>query len=174
MEKMKKCKVCGADIAKSAKACPQCGAKNKKPIFKKWWFWVIVFIIAVGAVAGGGDKPANAPAKQEEAQKPDPVVVSVADLMSALDTNPLNASKTYKGAYVEATGYLANIDSDGKYITLAPKSNGIALPPVMCYITEKQVDTVAGLQIGQEITVTGEINDVGEVIGYSLDADAIK
>lgn len=28
--KIIKCKVCGADIAKSAKSCPSCGAKNKK------------------------------------------------------------------------------------------------------------------------------------------------
>lgn len=33
MAKMKKCATCGADIASSAKACPKCGATNKKPIF---------------------------------------------------------------------------------------------------------------------------------------------
>ena len=31
MSKMIKCKTCGADIASSAKSCPGCGAKNKKP-----------------------------------------------------------------------------------------------------------------------------------------------
>lgn len=45
---MVKCKVCGNDIAENAKVCPQCGAKNKKPIYKKWWFWgIIVFIIII-------------------------------------------------------------------------------------------------------------------------------
>ena len=34
-EKMKKCKACGAEIASSAAVCPKCGAKNKKPIYKK-------------------------------------------------------------------------------------------------------------------------------------------
>ena len=29
--KMKNCKTCGANMAKKAKICPQCGAKNKKP-----------------------------------------------------------------------------------------------------------------------------------------------
>lgn len=29
MDKMTKCKTCGADIAKSAKVCPACGAKQK-------------------------------------------------------------------------------------------------------------------------------------------------
>ena len=30
---LKPCKACGKEMAKSAKACPHCGAKNKKPIF---------------------------------------------------------------------------------------------------------------------------------------------
>ena len=39
MSKMKKCDTCGAEIAESAKRCPACGAKNKKPIYKRVWFW---------------------------------------------------------------------------------------------------------------------------------------
>ena len=35
MSKMKNCKVCGAEIATSAKSCPKCGAKNKKSIWKQ-------------------------------------------------------------------------------------------------------------------------------------------
>ena len=56
-KKMTTCKACGQEIAKSAKACPHCGAKNKKPIFKKWWFWaiVVVLIIAIGTSGNGGD-----------------------------------------------------------------------------------------------------------------------
>lgn len=46
--KMKKCKACGEEMAKSVKICPHCGAKNKKPFFKRWWFWfIVVFICAV-------------------------------------------------------------------------------------------------------------------------------
>jgi len=35
MSKMIKCKSCSQEIASSAKSCPGCGAKNKKPIYKK-------------------------------------------------------------------------------------------------------------------------------------------
>lgn len=49
MAKMKKCATCGADIASSAKACPKCGAKNKKPIFLRGWF-VLLVIIVVGVI----------------------------------------------------------------------------------------------------------------------------
>ena len=55
--KMMACKTCGEQIATSAKSCPKCGAKNKKPIYKKVWFWVaivvIVIIIAASSGAGG-------------------------------------------------------------------------------------------------------------------------
>ncbi len=52
------CKSCGTSIAKSAKVCPSCGAKNKKPVFKRPWFWVLAAIILIVIIssAGGGNK----------------------------------------------------------------------------------------------------------------------
>ena len=50
-EKMHECKTCKQQIARNAKTCPHCGAKNKKPIFTKWWFWVVI-VIFIGIVAG--------------------------------------------------------------------------------------------------------------------------
>ena len=48
-KKMKQCKTCSKEIATSAKVCPVCGAKNKKPIYKRVWFWVVAIIIVIGA-----------------------------------------------------------------------------------------------------------------------------
>jgi hypothetical protein len=42
-------------IAKDAKKCPYCGAKNKKPFFKRWWFvliLIIVVIVIVNSISG--------------------------------------------------------------------------------------------------------------------------
>ena len=58
MAKIIKCKTCSSDIASSAKSCPSCGAKNKKPIYKKWWVWLVA-IIVVASIAGGGDSSSN-------------------------------------------------------------------------------------------------------------------
>lgn len=55
-KKMMNCKACGKAIAKSAKCCPECGAKNKKPIFKKWWFWVILVLVLLISMPGGEDQ----------------------------------------------------------------------------------------------------------------------
>lgn len=57
--KMKTCKHCGAEIAKSAKVCPNCGGKNAKPIFLRWWFIALVVIIIIGAIGGSGGSKSN-------------------------------------------------------------------------------------------------------------------
>lgn len=62
MSKMISCKTCGTEIAASAKVCPSCGAKNKPPIYKRVWFWVlIVFVIVpiIGGVIGSGENTNN-------------------------------------------------------------------------------------------------------------------
>lgn len=55
MAKMIKCKTCGYEIAKSAKTCPSCGAKNKKGILLPV-VGVVVAIAVVGSM-GGSDEP---------------------------------------------------------------------------------------------------------------------
>lgn len=55
------CKTCKKEMAKSAKVCPNCGAKNKKPLFTRWWFIVIVVIVLfsiIGAANGNNNKAA--------------------------------------------------------------------------------------------------------------------
>ena len=54
MSKITKCKICGADVATTAKACPACGGKIKKPFYKKWWVWVLAVIVIIGIGSSGG------------------------------------------------------------------------------------------------------------------------
>ena len=44
-EKLQMCKICDQEIAKKAEVCPHCGAKNRKPFFKRWWFWLLCLIL---------------------------------------------------------------------------------------------------------------------------------
>lgn len=48
-ENMVFCSVCGSEIAKSAKVCPHCGAKNKgsTPWYKRGWFIVLCILLIV-------------------------------------------------------------------------------------------------------------------------------
>lgn len=67
---MTTCQACGKEIAKSAKTCPSCGAKQKSPIYKKWWFWVII-VIFIAIIIPKGNSPEKEdiqvqPSKKEE------------------------------------------------------------------------------------------------------------
>ena len=192
--KLTACSACGAEMAKSAKACPHCGAKNKKPIFKKWWFWVIAVVLAAAiGGSGGGDTPApsgsggtvsSAPAGSGTAagsSSSAPVEISyahydVTDLFDELNSNALKAEKTFKGQYVELEGYVSNIDSSGKYIGIgaAPDNYDYFLASIQCYIkNDAQLEKVLEVNVGDSITIRGKIRTVGEVMGYSLDIDSI-
>lgn len=57
---MIKCKTCDSEIATSAKICPNCGAKNKKPIWKRVWFWIVIALLTLGIIGGGSNNtPTN-------------------------------------------------------------------------------------------------------------------
>lgn len=189
--KMVTCKHCGAEIAASAKVCPQCGGKNKKPIYKRPWFIVVIIIIIIGAIgSAGGDKTSNEAGKNDtqvtssddssnaqmesEAPKITYTAYAVSDLMDDLNENALRAADKYKDQYVELTGRLNVIDSSGKYISIVPVDDEFAILGVQCYIkTEDQKTAIMDMSIGDTLVVKGKIKDVGEVMGYSLDIDEV-
>lgn len=55
--KMISCKSCGAEIAKSAKTCPHCGAKNKQHKGLGIVLVILGVLIFIGALSGGEDDP---------------------------------------------------------------------------------------------------------------------
>lgn len=202
--KLIKCKSCGADIAANAKACPQCGAKSKKPFYKKWWFWLIVVFVVIGSAGGDSDEtptpeesasaavstpqemptentaPAE-PAKPEP--EPEPVEITyahydVTELFDALSGNALKAEKTFQDQYVEIEGYLSVIDSDGSYIGVGahPDDYNYLLQDVQCYVKKNEalLDQIIEMNVGDPIVVRGKITDIGEVLGYQMDMDSIN
>ncbi len=56
--KPKACKSCGNPLSGKETICPMCGTENKisKPIYKKWWFWVVAVFIVVGVAASSNPK----------------------------------------------------------------------------------------------------------------------
>lgn len=173
--KMKSCPACGQQIAKSAKACPSCGAKIKKPIYKKWWFWVILLLL-IGAVGGSGgstDVSTTDPDTQEEAVI-EYYECTADQLYEEMNANALSAEEKYDGLYVEVTGELSVIDSDGKYISISPMNQMFALSNVQCYVKgDEQLERIMELAVGDKVTVRGKITDVGEILGYTMNIDEI-
>ena len=188
--KMTTCKTCGKEMAKNAKVCPHCGAKNKKPIFTRPWFIaIVVIIIIIAAITSGGKKNSkttvsgkpdstNSSAENSTSESTTALIeytsYTVDDLMAQLNDNALKASDAHKGEYVRIIGKLSNIDSSGKYIDLVPETD-FAIIGVQCYIKNDETKAkVAELSKDSMVTLTGKITDVGEVLGYSLNIDNIE
>ena len=186
-DKMTICKHCGAEIAAGAKTCPKCGGKNKKPIYKRVWFWILVavLVLGIGGAAGGsgGSDSSSSTATtndtQAEESAPEEEVIEYAEvttdeLSDALEANAMNASDTYKDKYFAVTGRLSNIDSDGNYIGLVDINDELSFNVIQCYIkNDEQLEKVKKMSTDDVVTVRGKITDVGEVLGYSMDIDSI-
>ena len=180
-DKMTTCKHCGQEIAASAKVCPHCGGKNKPPIYKRWWFIAIIVIIVLAAIRGSGSSDSSGSTSSTATSKTavssssseaaiEYTAYTVTELSEDLDSNALKAADKYKGQYVELTGRLSVIDSNGKYISIVDSTDEWAITGVQCYIkNDEQKQVVMDMSIGDEIVVKGKITDVGEVLGYFLD-----
>lgn len=116
------CKSCGHEIAKNAKSCPHCGAKNRKPIFKKWWFWLIVLFF-LGAIGSGGDdttsEPVTLPAPSAQPISTEPVTSSAVtiDLVAGEAGSYGELFTINKGTEFEETYYIYHIPAGTYTVT---------------------------------------------------------
>ena len=186
------CKSCGTQIAKSAKTCPNCGAKNKKAGKKILIFAVIaVVLIIIFAAAGGKDDaptPAAAPeqavqnadsgkkAAEKQTEKttaaPEYVTASIESLFDDLKGNAYNAQQKWKDQYVTITGgKVATIDASGQYFSIESSSDEYWLSTIHVSIPKDIRDEVmSSISSGANVTVSGKISEVGELMGYTIDA----
>ena len=180
MSKMTECKTCGNQIATNAKACPNCGAKIKKPIYKKWWFWLIIglaFIMIVG-VAGSDSEDSPSPSGESTTATSE-ITYEIVDLQTMIDdlnNNAMKAEALYQNKYVQIEGRITNFDSDGKYISVeALTADAWNFDTVMCYIkSDAQRQILINKSVDDVVTIKGRITSIGEVLGYSLNIDEIQ
>lgn len=97
-------------------------------------------------------------------------------LFNDLSDNALAAERKHQDEYVEITGYIDTIDSDGKYITIGcnDKNYEHSFDSIMCEInSEEQLDVVASAKKGKKVVVKGQITSIGEILGYTVSMDSI-
>jgi RNA polymerase subunit RPABC4/transcription elongation factor Spt4 len=75
--KMVSCKKCNNVIAESAKQCPYCGAKNKKPFYKRWWFVLILIIVVIVVVNSASSQIKKMSKENSEYKWPDSELASL-------------------------------------------------------------------------------------------------
>lgn len=117
--KMTICKSCGAEVAKSAKLCPQCGAKLKKgnPVL----IGVLIFFILAAVIGsmGGDDEPKKV--------EPNPPYQETEQSASTQETeNVFHAGETAELAGVNVT-LVSVTESDGSAYNTPEDGNIFAL-----------------------------------------------
>lgn len=88
-ETLVNCKACGQQIAKSAKKCPHCGAKNKKGI--PVWLVAVLAVILVVAIVSAGD---SEPQKVGDVSNPTTSANSADNTQSTESKEPVKTEKT--------------------------------------------------------------------------------
>lgn len=184
METMKNCKACGAEIAKSAKVCPKCGAKQKKHRVLWIVLAVVVLLGILGAIGGGDSKPTlvasnqNTVASQETAAEPTKDSFGVGDTV-ALD----EVSVTLKSVS-ESQGTNFVKPEGGKVFVLCEfeiennSGSDIAVSSIMSfeayiddYSTNMDVSAIMASDVGQLDGTVAAGKKMHGVIGYAAAVD---
>ena len=182
---MKKCKECGEEISSSAKKCPKCG-KDQRNFFMKHPVLYTILILIIIAVAGssGSDttnttttSTADTTTTTTTTETPEVIeytAIDVDTLNDALENNAAAAKDTYNKKYLEITGKLSNIDSDLSYISIGSTTDEWDFMTIQCFIKDQATkDIVKTLSKDDTIVVRGQITEVGEVLGYTLNITEI-
>lgn len=167
--------------------------KVKKPLYKKWWFWVVIAILVIGIIgsntedsekSGGnagssGESGAIEAGNTENSEEETITYVhyNVTELFDEIDSNALRAEQNHKGEYVEIEGYVHTIDSSGKYISVGAEEHNYdyLFDTIHCTVKNReQKDRITELNKYDKIVVRGKITTVGEVLGYYLDIASIE
>lgn len=165
--------------------------KKKKSIFKKWWFWVIIGVVAIAIIGTTSSEPTepSTPGNNDQTNQSTSQTqtnnqgaeknyqkVDLQSMIDELNNNALRAEATYQNAYIEFTGKISNIDSDGSYVSIEPSyADTWNFDSILCYIkNNEQKNFIIQKSIGDEVTIKGQITSIGEILGYSLNIDSIS
>ena len=152
--------------------------KANRPWYKKKRFILLaaiaaIILIVIATSGGEEETPSGAVSDPTSAEEP-AIVVSAQEMIEVLEANALNAKNTYEGKRVTVSGFVGNIDASGDYFALDPEPDALVFTGIQVQTSEEFRDQVSSFSKGQAVTVTGTVTDVGEVMGYSLEAETIE
>lgn len=197
------CKHCGQPISDKSKTCPFCEGNVKVPFYDKTWFHILLVLIiftgidyvirnpdpeptvyrtpiveSADASSQSAVDPVEEIEEQETATKSEEDKYSnenIGDMIALVDNYPMQA-EDYEGQYIRVSGYLRNVDSDGKYFTIAEDDDSFVIANTIQWNMKKSSDVyefIKNASIGTYITVEGKITDVGEIMYYLGKADNV-
>lgn len=189
MAKIVKCKTCGAEIAKTAKTCPKCGAKQHTVALSLCAVIIVLTIFAcIGVLAGGGDDsepqkvgdstPTQSQDKDNNSAEPEKTTFSVGEQVS------LNDVVVTMNNVTESNGSQFNKPTDGNTFILCEftiennSEKDLAVSSLMCF--EAYVDdystsmSLSALLESDKSQLDGTVaagKKMNGIIGYEAPAD---
>lgn len=176
MDKMTKCKTCGADIAKSAKVCPTCGAKQKKPVV----LIVIAVFIAIGIIGAalGGNSPEKVGDTGTNSTIPQQTEFAVGDVVSLKDIEVTFVSCTESSGEGYYTPDSGNVFLFCEFAIENKSSKDISISSIMSfeayvddYSTNMSMTGTLAADKGQLDGTVASGKKMSGVIGYEVPAD---
>jgi len=134
---------------------------------KKYYYSVLVMALFAIGFAASDDSESESVTEETPTEF---MQASVETMLSDLKQNEMRAQKKYGGKYMEVTGTLGSMDSEGEYFSLDDNSFGIM--DVHCKIPKNKREEITNkliqMEKGDLIVVKGKITDMGEIMGYHL------
>lgn len=192
------CKHCGQPISDKSKICPFCGGNVKIPFYDKTWFHILLVLIIFAGIdyvirnpdpepmvyrtpvveSAGASSQSSVDSGEEtdEQETAEYSSESLSKMIDMVEDYPIKAEEEYTGKYIQVSGYLDTVDSDGKYFTIVSDPDDFTLLNNIHWSMDKGSDVydfIKDAKKGSYITVCGEITDVGETIYYMGDAHSV-
>jgi hypothetical protein len=179
------CKHCGKEIADDTKFCPECGGQITGPapllqvdpnmpkkrksgcgtcgLIALGVLIAFIALIFFPIIFSGTNSETTQTESTQATTTPttapteEPVIeITPSELYNAYEENEVAADNEYKGKKVRITGTIEDIGKDildDVYITI----NAGDYDEIQCYFeNQKQIDKVATLKSGEEVTIVGE------------------
>lgn len=110
----------------------------------------------------------------EVRETPQVIRIGIDDLETERNENAAAAKSKYKGQCIEVVGRVGNIDSDLDFISILSPTDSWDIVGVHCSLVNDDVkEKVKTLKVDQTVIVRGTITDVGEILGYFMDAEDV-
>ncbi len=162
---MKPCEICGQLIAKSAKKCPHCGAKVKRPIYKNGCLIsiLVIFILILGTFASC--KIMNSVKENEEYLILGNETITLKEFYEEVKDNKVKFASKYKGEKVTIVGRIESIE-EGSYNTNLNHSFN-AIISIRCdnttyatfiYVEAGSMSKASQFEVGDLVKVTGKFS----------------
>ena len=133
------------------------------------WLWIILAVVgllAVMAIAGGGDEVDGAPAASAaQPSEPATAVTSLA-LAQAYETNEMAAQQQYGDRALAVTGIVQGIELDFLDEPVLVLNGANEFMNVQAKLADESHQAAASISKGEEVTVT--CNELSEVMGTPM------